>query len=513
MTALPALLLAAALDAGRIDAVFADLAPNSAGCALAVARDGQIVHEKGYGTADLEHGVPISPRTVFDTGSIAKMFTAASVFLLEAQGRLSPDDSIRWHVPELPELYQGVTLRHLIHHTGGVRDHLFLRELAGQAEPAGPAAVIALLARQKGLDFPPGERHSYTNSGYVLLALAVERASGKPLSRFAEESLFKPLGMASTLFFDDPSRIVPNRADSYFPGGVFRTWAGTVGETGLLSTVGDLVRWDAAVARTGQDALGKALARLTERGRLRDGTPLGYGGGLFLRDFRGLRTIGHGGSTFGYVSDLLRFPAAGLTIACLCNTPAGAASRRSREVAAILLGDRLQPEPPVVPAEAQAGLYWDREGDSFRRVTLKDGKVVLLRFGAERELAPLGAGRFRILGTPGTVEVAFGPGFLTETGDAKPARFERIEPSAPPDLSRYAGTYTSEEVGGELALLVREGVLVLRFGEQELPLEPFAVDGFRHEILGTVRFDGGGFVLNTPRAKGLRYDRHQPPPR
>ena len=219
-----------------------------------------------------------------------------------------------------------------------------------------------------------------------------------------------------------------------------------------------------------------------------------------------MRTIGHGGSTLGYVADLLSFPEAGLTIACLCNTPAGAASRRAREVAAIFLGDRLQPEPPIIPAKATAGLYWDREGDSFRRVSMEDGKVVLLRFGTERELAPLGESRFRIPGTPGTVEVTFGPGFLTETGDAKPMRFERIEPSAPPDLARYAGTYRSEEVG-DLSMVIREGTLALRFGEQEIPLELFAPDAFRHEILGTVRFDSKGFVLNTPRAKGLRYDR------
>ena len=241
MTSVLLLTLAlAAPPAERIDAVFADLVPNSPGCALAVARDGKIVYERGYGTADLEHGVPISPRTVFDTGSIAKMFTAASVFLLEELGKLSLDDSIRKHVPELPGLYQAVTLRHLIHHTGGVRDHLFLQELGGhpEGEPVKPGEVIALLARQKGLDFPPGERHSYSNSGYVLLAAAVEKASGKPLSRFAEESFFKPLGMTSTRFFDDPAKIIPNRADSYFPNGVFRTWVGTVGDTGLLSTAG-----------------------------------------------------------------------------------------------------------------------------------------------------------------------------------------------------------------------------------------------------------------------------------
>ncbi|HWM94784.1 MAG TPA: serine hydrolase domain-containing protein [Thermoanaerobaculia bacterium] len=490
MTVLTAFLLAAA-----IDAVFADLSPGSPGCALAVSRDGVIVYERGYGTADLEHGVPITPRTVFDTGSVSKMFTAASVFVLEDQGRLSLDDSIRKHLPELPGIYQAVTLRHLIHHTGGVRDYLFLRSLAGHPElkPVKPREVIDLLARQKGLDFPPGERHSYTNSGYVLLAAVVEKASGQPLSRFAEENLFKPLGMTSTRFFDDPTRIVLNRADSYFPSGVFRTWAGTVGDTGLLSTAGDLSRWDMALAKPGQP------------GKLRDGTPLGYAGGLFLRDFRGMRTVGHGGSTLGYVSDLLSFPEASLTIACLCNTPAGAPSRRTREVAAIFLGDRLQPEPPVVPADAPAGLYWDREGDSFRKVWMKDGKVVLLRFGAERELAPLGGGRFRIPGTPGTVEVTFGSGFLTETGDAGLMRFERIEPSAPPDPSGYAGTYRSEEVGGDLSFAVREGALVLQLGGQEIPLEPFAQDGFRHEILGTMRFDPEGFVLNTPRAKGLRY--------
>ena len=236
----------------RVDKIFAQFdKKDSPGCALAVVRDGRVVYKRGYGMADLEHDVPMTPQSVLYIGSTSKQFAAASVALLAQQGKLSLDDNVRKYVPELPDYQPPVTLRHLVHHTSGVRDGWALLSLAGRSadEVINLDDIVALAARQKSLNFKPGEEHLYSNTGYWLLAVVVARASGKSLREFADAEIFKPLGMARTVFNDDHTRLIKGRAYGYAPvrAGGFRLANvnnDLVGAGGLWTSVEDIVLWD-----------------------------------------------------------------------------------------------------------------------------------------------------------------------------------------------------------------------------------------------------------------------------
>jgi CubicO group peptidase (beta-lactamase class C family) len=262
MVALAAyLLVAAAVPAvppGRlaeVDAIFAEYdRPGSPGCAVGVVQDGELLVSKGYGLASLEWGIPNGSRTVFDTGSIGKQFTAAVIHLLAADGTLSLDDDIRKWIPELFDHGHRITLRHLLHHTSGLRTSVFGLVRPGDEEVLSEAEVLAMYARQRGLQFVPGSAFAYNNTGYFLLGVVVRRASGKSLRQLAAERIFGPLAMADTLFLDDHAEVVARRATGYEPSdpGRFRVdmgYSDTVGPGGVLTTVEDLARFTATPSR------------------------------------------------------------------------------------------------------------------------------------------------------------------------------------------------------------------------------------------------------------------------
>jgi CubicO group peptidase (beta-lactamase class C family) len=202
-------------EASRIDSIFAPLDnTRSPGCALGVVKEGALIFARGYGMADLDHHIAIGPHTIFRTGSVSKQFTASVVVLLAQEGAFSLDDDIRIYFPEIPEYEAPITIRHLLHHTSGIRDYLELMEMRGVGDEATYTEddVVALLARQKNLNFPPGSEFLYSNSGYLLLSRLVERTTGKTLREQAQRLLFGPLEMTSTHFHDDHREIVSNRA-------------------------------------------------------------------------------------------------------------------------------------------------------------------------------------------------------------------------------------------------------------------------------------------------------------
>lgn len=314
--------------AAQIDALFSRWdSTHSPGSAVAVIHDGRTIYSRGYGMADLEHGVPITPDTVFSLASVSKQFTAAAVMLLVEQGKVRLDDDIRAYLPELPGYARGIRVRHLIHHTSGLRDYFQLRALAGrsEADSLSSAEVLLLLARQRGLNFKPGERYAYSNTGYELLAQIVERASGQSLRAFAAENIFAPLGMHATQFYDDRSLIVAKRAVGHQRRadgslGIFRSSFALVGSGGLLSTVEDLARWDrnfyGNVLGKGGTALIESLLATQP---LNDGTPNDYAAGLGVRSYRGLPTVRHAGRSFGFRSEMVRFPQQRFSVIVLSN--------------------------------------------------------------------------------------------------------------------------------------------------------------------------------------------------
>lgn len=524
-----------------VDVIFADYTkPGSPGCSLAVVHDGQIVYEKGYGLANVEHGVPIDPkRTVFDIGSTSKQFTAASVLLLVKDGKLSLDDDVHKLLPELPDYGTPVTIRHLLHHTSGMRDYIGLMAIGGInfEDYTTDGDALAAIVRQKTLDFPPGSEHSYSNSGYFLLSEIVKRASGKTLREFAQERIFTPLGMSDTRILDDHTAVIPHRATAYAPhpsggfGVQMSNWEQT-GDGAVQTTVEDLAKWD----RNFYDPkVGGAwlIEQLQTTGTLNDGEKIDYARGLGVDEYRGLRRVSHGGSWAGYRAEMMRFPDQKLSVITLCNLGSTNPTALAQQVTDLYLADKLGPVPTAAATASQApaagavetaryaGLYWSPAAGLVRRIYAKGGKLVYSRRAdSESELAPLGGDRFQMLAVPGTGEVSFppsapgGPRRMQVVSDGgKTMVFEEVQPASPrpEELAAYAGTYTSAELDTTWTVAVEDGKLSLRPKRgPAAPLDPSFADAFGGPA-GLMRFqrDGAkkvtGFIVGAGRARNLKF--------
>ena len=508
----------------RIDSVFSDIdRTTSPGCAAAVYRDGKIVYARGYGMANLEHGIAISPRSVFDIGSTSKQFTAAAIALLAQDGKLSIDDDVRRFVPELPSYQRPVTLRHLLNHTSGIRDYLTLMSLRGENFDGVTTDddALALILRQKATNFEPGSEFLYSNSGYFLLSVVVERVSGKSLARFAQERMFAPLGMAHTHFHDDHTLVTPLRATGYspLPGGGFRIDMSGFEQTGdgaVYTTVEDLLRWDANFF---EPAVGgrRLLDDLHTQGKLNDGKTLPYALGLFVDTYRGARRVRHGGAWAGYRADLLRFPAFHTSVAALCNFGTANPGEYADRIADIVLADRL--EKPVAaskdgPAAASesgvrlpaahlaklAGQYRNAVSGETRVVTAGDGTISSSLVPGLPYVADDSA-HFHLTIAPFTATFeSDGSGrvvrMIEQISGSAPTVFEPFTPVAvsPAQLGAYAGRYYAEEVDANFVVAADSGRLTVRFGAAPpRPLTPTVRDAFSA--------GGGTVVIFTRDAK------------
>ncbi|RNF86572.1 serine hydrolase [Lysobacter psychrotolerans] len=478
----------------QVDAIFVPW--NSAttpGCAVGISRDGVLDYARGYGMSSLEYDVAITPASIFHVGSISKQFTAFSIALLAQEGKLSLDDDIRKHVPEMPDFGKTITISHLIHHSSGLREQGQLLYLAGwrSDDMMTEADMLSVAAKQRGLNFAPGTETLYNNLGYTLLAVIVKRVSGKPLWAFADERIFQPLGMTDTHFQDDHTQIVRRRAAGYqaHKDGGWRISIPTsdyYGPTGLFTTVGDLLKWQENLvhARVGGQAL---VASVQTSATSNNGAATGYGAGVFVRNFRGLRTVGHDGVHAGYRADAIAFPDQRLAIVTLCNGATIAPAELAQKIAAVYLGDRMTANAPSVSVpdaelSALAGVYWSPLTDEVVRVEAKDG--ALRPTGAPSRLEPLGNGAFRMGETtrwrftadvPGARELRIWDVWPT------PRMFTRVTEPLPaaPALASFTGQYRIDEVDMTYTVLMADGTLTMRWPRQtDLLLEAVGGDRF-----------------------------------
>lgn len=392
----------------RVDEVFARWnSAESAGCVVGAERDGHTVLSRAYGMADLEHDIPNTPAVIFEAGSVSKQFTAAAIVLLAQDGALALDDDIRKHVPELPDYGHTITIRHLLTHTSGLRDWGSVAAIAGWGRNARTHThehVLDILSRQRSLNFTPGNEYSYSNSGYNLLAVIVDRTSGMPFAEFSRTRIFEPLGLDDTQWRDDYTRIVKGRSSAYaMRGGAWvidRPIENVHGNGGLLTTAADLLQWNAALT---SGALGGSefVEMMHERGVLNNGRLIEYASGLFVTEFDGVPEISHTGATSGYRAFLARYPDQRLGVAVLCNAGDVNPGRVGRSVARIMLGDRpaasaaprpvttpaaLAPRPTLTPAalEALTGEYYSSEAEATFTVAVDGDRLVLRRRPATR---------------------------------------------------------------------------------------------------------------------------------
>jgi CubicO group peptidase (beta-lactamase class C family) len=534
----------------RADQLFKDWdKPNTPGCALGVIRNGEFVYKRGYGMADLDHDIPITPASVFYVGSMSKQFTAASIALLAQRGKLSLDDDIRKYVPEMPQYERAIQIKNLIHHTSGIRDYIVLKYLAvvptegvnsddenfERTASTTSDEVFKLIARQQGLNFLPGDESAYSNSNYILLAQIVKRAAGKPLPEFAEENIFKPLGMLHTHYYEDLYSVVENRAIGYSPkDGAFipvRLNNGTVGPAGVLTTVDDLLLWDRNFYNNKLGG-GQAFIDLLLTGdTLNDGTKLQYAFGLFNYKYRGLKAVGHDGGFFGFKTSMNRFPELRFTVICLCNSKNAPMDTLADKVTDIYLANEFKesPAPPgtektITLSEQElrkfAGIYWNPITEGLWMLSVKDGKLVDPGGGGS-VLIPMEPNRFRITGQ--SVELLFEsdrlgtrPARMLKITSGKSQLYKAVDPLTPSvkQLNEYAGTYRSAELDSSYSFEIQKGKLVLlREKSRAIPFKPTFADNFWSDEFGYLRFTRdkqkrvNGFLLTSGWIRRLGFRR------
>jgi CubicO group peptidase (beta-lactamase class C family) len=401
--------------------------------------------------ANLEYAVPITSSTIFHVASISKQFTAFAINLLALEGKLSLDDELHTHFPEFGDFGKPITLRHLRHHTSGLRDQWDLLQLAGwrMEDVITEQDILDLAWKQRELNFAPGDKHLYCNTGYTLLAVIVKRVTGQSLREFAHERIFAPLGMTNTHFHDDHRMIVPNRAYSYAPreagGFEHRVLSfSNVGTTSLFTTVEDLAKWDKNFYTQGVGGP-EAIDLLQQRGRLNDGATLDYAAGLTIGEYRGLKTVGHSGADAGYRADFRRFPDERLAVIVLANRADANPWTLAHQTASLYLADQMGAAPAAEPPKAP---------------------------------------------TP-------------SENQAKPLEADQ--------LAEYTGDFFSDELTAIYCVFLRDGALTLRTRKGELALkladEP---DTFTSD-LGRMRFSRtrskriNGFTVTTSRVLNLRF--------
>jgi CubicO group peptidase (beta-lactamase class C family) len=521
----------------KVDKIFASWDNSeSPGCALAIIKDGDIIYKRGYGMANLENNVPITPQSVFYIGSVSKQFVTMCVALLVQEGKISLDDDVRKHIPELPDYGTPITIRHLIHHTSGIRDYLTLEDIAGI--PFGfyhEEDVLKLILRQKELNFQPGEEYLYSNSGYFLLSVIIHRASGKTLRQYAEENIFKPLGMKNSRFHDLYTELIKNRASGYLSegGGKYKNFISTfdcVGSGGLFTSVEDLYLWDQNFYH--HKVGGQEIFDLMHTvGTLNNGIELDYAFALDIKLYKGIKTVSHGGALGGYKSALFRFPEHNFSVIILSNLSSFEPSSLSYRVADVYLAEFFK-EAEEKPEKIQIvnlpkEILTDKIGSYIRfetgekiRVFLKEKKLYITFQNRDYPLAPLSEFEFVVQNIPLRLSIRFErqesdkPPFLLVHEVGKRSRTYVASSAETPNdkqLSEYQGRFFCEELQVTFEIRLEDGNLhfvhkkASHMQFKPLYMDFFQVGSLRVHFVRNEEKKITGFLLDADRVKNLRF--------
>lgn len=526
----------------KIDELFSSWSkPDAPGAVLAVVKDGKIIYSRGYGAADIERGSANKPTTVFHVASVSKQFTAFAVQLLAQDGKLSLDDDIRKYLPELHDFGKTITIRHLIHHTSGLRDQWNLLAMAGWRleDVITEQDILSLVWRQKELNFSPGEEYVYCNTGYTLLGLIVKRVSGESFPAFTKRRMFEPLGMLNTHFHDDYSVLVKDRASSYMRNadGSYKYIAlsySNVGATSLFTTVEDLALWDQNFydARVGGQSL---IADMQIKAKLNNGKEIPYASGLQIGEYRGLKTVEHGGGDAGYRTEILRFPDQRFSVIAFANGGHINPAILSYRAADIYLHSLMKPAPAKVEKEKPAEIKLDakaldqfigdyaltpqfvititKENDQLMAQATGQPKVPLFA-SAEREFF------YKVVDAQITFEAADTEGMasaavLHQNGRDMPGKRIKRIPMPAEELAKREGEFYSDELHVLYTVTQKDGKLMLRYPRGEVTLEKMAGPGFSAAFpIGALTYTCNttscdSFVINNGRVRNLRFAKVQ----
>jgi CubicO group peptidase (beta-lactamase class C family) len=529
-----------AQEAQHVDAIFAERAgAEKPGCAVVIVKDGALAYENGYGMADLEHHVKITPQTAFDVASVAKQFTGLGVAMLIEQGKLQESEDIRGILPWVPDFGRTITIGNLLHHTSGLRDWpetLFLSGADGSS-PITLDMITAMVERQRELDFLPGEEFQYSNTGYNLLAAAVAKLTSQPFPKWMSENIFSPLGMTHTFVADSPTALIADRADSYAPAGKSGyvraiSQAAAQGSSSVFTTADDMGKWLANFdsARIG----GRSAIQMTwQKSSVRSGAAVNYGFGWVLGDYYGIPGVEHSGSWAGYVSDVVVVPDKRFAAAVLCNAPDVSAHDIALKLSAIYLPDVPKPSPPPSPAKPSIAfkptpISWDKYLGTYRLgpswlLTISRDKQTLIAQASHEDrfvMTQTGENKFFVEAYHSSVEFNVDPSggvpSLIYHGKVAP-RIETQELS-PDRLARFTGDFWSEELRQDVRVALKDGRLAWVFRTGTVHLIPVGLNQFdgdegRFSVEFSEAPDGtiSELKLSAGRVRHMRYTKTKLP--
>lgn len=510
----------------KVDAVFADYnKTNSPGCALAILKDGKIIYEKGYGMSNLEYNIPISPSSIFHVASISKQFTAAAIIMLSLEGKLSLNDDIRKYLPEVPDFGHTITFNHLLHHTSGLRDQWELQRFAGWRDDdlITEKDILEMLAREKSLNFLPGDEEDYCNTGYTLLGIAVKRISGVSLKKYADSVFFEPLGMTSTHFNSNHAEIIPNRTSAYQKNEngkweksipVFDTY----GATSLFTTVDDLAKWDENFYTKKVGGTNFINAMLIT-GILNNHTPQTYASGLYIETYKGHKTVMHSGADAGYRSIFIRFPDEHFSVILLANLANIRVKTLAYKVADIFLIDKSIKDTTIAfktdsaIVKRWAGEYIDMTSKSTLELDYQNGNLQI----DNTVLKP--SSNYIFSDFDSKITCSF-------RGDSKNAKcllsaegdinrtFEKVYriKLTPEQLQEYKGEFYSPELDTKYRITANDGGLLVKIPRnEEMKFSPYIRDMFYGDFNILFSRDKknkvNGFFLTTGGIRNLYFEK------
>ncbi len=506
-----------------VDQIFSRYKPSNPGAQVSVSRNGQVIFSKAWGMADMEHDIPLTTNNVSEAGSVSKEFTAAAILLLEQQGKLSLNDDIRKYLPEIPDYGSVIRIRHLMHHTSGIKDWSYVADIGGWARGTKTYRnedALEIIARQKTLNNKPGDEYVYSNSGYNLMAIIVQRVSGMSLAEFSKQYIFTPAGMTHTQWRDNFKKIVNGRALAYE-----KVSAGyqtdmpneyVYGNGGLLTTTEDLCKWVdyfTAAKLGGQSILKKQIALDT----FNNGNPHYYAAGLRIQKKKGYNVIRHDGATASYRASLEYFPELGLTIAGLSNTSEFDTSAYDvfSKIEDVFLPKKVIPVTApvavmVAPEKLQSysGIYRNSRSGEALLISRKDDKL----YSGKTALVPMSENSFR-MGADMLQFTGKGISYINSDKDTISYPLTDAPAITPQSIKEYSGNYFSTETNSPINVVEENGAIKIYLHPyQSYTLEPLYKDGFVVKGFSAILyFDRDkkqkitGFKISNARARNVAF--------
>lgn len=478
----------------NIEKIFSRYNSNSVpGAELAISRNGQVIFSKAWGMADLEHNIALTTQSLIEAGSVSKQFTAASILLLEQQGKLSLEDDVRKYIPELPDYGKVITLRHMMQHTSGLKDWGSVMDLAGWSRGTRAYSneyALYVVSLQQTLNNIPGDEYIYSNSNYNLQAIIVQRVSGLSLADFTSKYIFEPAGMKHTEWRSNYKKLVKDRAIAYSKGGgqTFITNMpneNAYGNGGLLTTTEDLLAWNQYYL-SGKFGSPSLLPNQTATRKLNSGRVNNYGAGLMMDSIGGWQAISHSGATASYRANLEYFPEAGLSIAFLSNTSAFDSDTLNitNAVRRLFLSNRPaapKPRPDAVTVDAAklasyTGWYRDPRNNAGLKLYVKDGRLSSLYPTAN--LISIADNMFMLGST--RLELGYKKGLLASAG-VESIYYQKMDTvdANPKYLEDFVGQYYSKEAEAMYHFILKDGKLLLQIKPTTtFPMNPTYKDAF-----------------------------------